>query len=88
MHWDMYGKTQSDATDKVKVFMQQMIPHHQNAVNMAKVILRQATQTELKNAGQEMGGTDSEPSATPGPDNHNHDMTRDGPPQPVRHTPA
>ena len=58
MHWDMYGKTQSDATDKVKVFMQQMIPHHQNAVNMAKVILRQATQTELKNAGQEMDEDD------------------------------
>ena len=58
MHWDIYGKTQSDATDKVKVFMQQMIPHHQNAVNMAKVILRQATQTELKNAGQEMDEDD------------------------------
>ena len=26
---------------------------------------------QKKNAGQEMGGTDSKPSATPGPDNHN-----------------
>jgi hypothetical protein len=58
MHWDMYGKTQSDATDKVKAFMQQMIPHHQNAVNMAKVILKQATQAELKKAGQEMDEDD------------------------------
>ena len=27
--------------------MQQMIPHHQNAVNMAKLLLKQSTQAEI-----------------------------------------
>lgn len=46
MHWDMYTETTPDS-DKIVTFMQQMIPHHQNAVNMAKLLLKLATQAEI-----------------------------------------
>lgn len=46
MHWDMYTETTPNS-DKIVTFMQQMIPHHQNAVNMAKLLLKQATQSEI-----------------------------------------
>ena len=35
----MLSDTTMDSQDKVAVFMQQMIPHHANAVNMAKIVL-------------------------------------------------
>tara|TARA_B110000459_G_C16344217_1_gene373669 strand:+ start:128 stop:550 length:423 start_codon:yes stop_codon:yes gene_type:complete len=47
MHWDMYTETTPDS-DKIVTFMQQMIPHHQNAVNMAKLLLKHATSAEIK----------------------------------------
>jgi len=48
MHWDMYTET-SKHDDKIVSFMQQMIPHHQNAVNMAKLLLKHADQSDLDN---------------------------------------
>jgi hypothetical protein len=47
MHYEMYSETGPDEDDKVALFMQQMIPHHVNAVNMAKLLLKQSTQAEL-----------------------------------------
>ena len=47
MHWDMYGTTTANHASKIQTFMQQMIPHHQNAVNMAKLLLKQSTQAEI-----------------------------------------
>jgi len=41
MNYEMYSETTPDETDKVVLFMQQMIPHHANAVNMAKLLLKQ-----------------------------------------------
>eukprot|EP00964_Phaeocystis_antarctica_P010169 scaffold5575_cov66-Phaeocystis_antarctica.AAC.1 len=38
------GETSPDPAsdeDKIAAFMQQMLPHHENAVNMAKIILKQ-----------------------------------------------
>ena len=40
------GETSPDPAsdeDKIAAFMQQMLPHHENAVNMAKIILKQVT---------------------------------------------
>lgn len=42
MHYEMYSETTPDQEDNVALFMQQMIPHHVNAVNMAKLLLKQA----------------------------------------------
>ena len=42
MNTQMYAETSVDSGDKVATFMQQMIPHHLNAVNMAKLLLKQA----------------------------------------------
>ena len=47
MHRDMYAVTSADDDSKIVTFMQQMIPHHQNAVNMAKLLLKQATANEI-----------------------------------------
>ncbi len=47
MHYEMYSETAPDKEDKITLFMQQMIPHHVNAVNMAKLLLKQSTQAEL-----------------------------------------
>jgi len=41
MNYEMYSESTPDETDKVVLFMQQMIPHHANAVNMAKFLLKQ-----------------------------------------------
>merc|ERR1712176_1464244 len=46
MSWDMYVET-AKHDDKIVSFMQQMIPHHQNAVNMAKLLLKHADQSDL-----------------------------------------
>jgi len=41
MNPEMKTETSADHTDKVAVFMQQMIPHHQNAINMARTSQKQ-----------------------------------------------
>jgi len=48
MHYEMYSETTPNEDDKVALFMQQMIPHHVNAVNMAKLLLKQSTQEEIE----------------------------------------
>lgn len=40
MNSEMYSQTGPDESDPVAIFMQQMIPHHVNAVNMAKLLLK------------------------------------------------
>jgi len=47
MHWEMYSETEGNGDDKIVTFMQQMIPHHENAVQMAKLLLKHASQEEL-----------------------------------------
>merc|ERR1712157_191083 len=46
MHWDMYTET-AVHDDKIISFMQQMVHHHQNAVNMAKLLLKHVDQSDL-----------------------------------------
>ena len=55
MVWDMAGKTTADHTSDIQTFMQQMIPHHQNAVNMAKLLLKTKTSAELSTGAGEEG---------------------------------
>lgn len=43
MRADMLSQTSADHANKVAVFMQQMIAHHLNAVNMAKVLMKQVS---------------------------------------------
>jgi len=40
MHKEMMHETSIDEESKVVTFMQQMIPHHENAVNMAKSLMK------------------------------------------------
>jgi len=47
MHHEMYAQTSIDSDDKIVTFMQQMIPHHVNAINMAKLLMKHATPEEL-----------------------------------------
>jgi len=47
MFSEMNSETTADENDAIVTFMQQMIPHHINAVNMAKLILKETTQEEL-----------------------------------------
>ena len=50
MKKQMLGETSPDPAsdeERIATFMQQMIPHHENAVNMAKIILKQVTLTKL-----------------------------------------
>merc|ERR1719428_1555839 len=42
MNTNMKAYTSSDTHNKIVLFMQQMIPHHNNAVNMAKLLLQQS----------------------------------------------
>jgi hypothetical protein len=41
MHKEMMYETSVDEESDIVTFMQQMIPHHENAVNMAKLLLKQ-----------------------------------------------
>jgi len=41
MHKEMLQETSADEGSNIVTFMQQMIPHHENAVNMAKLVLKQ-----------------------------------------------
>jgi len=43
MHKEMYNETSGNNESKIVTFMQQMIPHHENAVNMVKLLLKQAS---------------------------------------------
>jgi plastocyanin len=47
MKTEMHAQTSPDHTDKIAVFMQQMIPHHKNAINMAKLLLKQETAANI-----------------------------------------
>merc|ERR1711935_648564 len=47
MHKEMKMETTADGNNEIVTFMQQMIPHHVNAVNMAKIVMKQSTQEEL-----------------------------------------
>jgi len=58
MNYEMFSETESDSDDKVVTFMQQMIPHHENAVNMAKLLLKHATPEELATVDEEGGFED------------------------------
>jgi hypothetical protein len=48
MHKDMYSATTPDHHDLVAVFSEQMVPHHTNAVNMARLLLIVATEEGLE----------------------------------------
>merc|ERR1712147_565532 len=41
MHKEMFSETSIDEESNVVTFMQQMIPHHENAVNMAKLLMKE-----------------------------------------------
>jgi hypothetical protein len=47
MKTNMHSYTTADHSDKIAVFMQQMIPHHKNAINMAKSLLKQAPAADI-----------------------------------------
>jgi len=47
MHKEMYTATTADHHDHLAVFMQQMIPHHTNAVNMARLLLKFPDEEEM-----------------------------------------
>mmetsp|Transcript_35713 Transcript_35713/g.94625 ORF Transcript_35713/g.94625 Transcript_35713/m.94625 type:complete len:569 (-) Transcript_35713:41-1747(-) len=59
MKTDMTQDTSPDQVNKVAVFMQQMIPHHQNAVNMARIQLKQVPAAEIYAAIEGGGFTDA-----------------------------
>jgi hypothetical protein len=42
MKENMHSYTSEDHSNEMAVFMQQMIPHHKNAINMVKVLMKQA----------------------------------------------
>jgi hypothetical protein len=42
MKENMHSYTSADHSNEMAVFMQQMIPHHKNAINMVKVLMKQA----------------------------------------------
>ena len=58
METEMLSHTSVDHADKVAVFMQQMIPHHVNAVNMARILLAQVDSSTIDAAFEEGGLTD------------------------------
>merc|ERR1719174_2371749 len=47
MKTNMHRHTTADHSDKIAVFMQQMIPHHKNAINMAKSLLKQVPAADI-----------------------------------------
>jgi len=53
MHHDMAISVPSTSTSKFATFARQMIPHHQNAVSMAKALLKHHTATDYPAAGTE-----------------------------------
>merc|ERR1719161_1936042 len=57
MNRDMKSYTKADQEDKVAIFMEQMIPHHENAVNMAKILLKHVPAAKITAAIDEDGLT-------------------------------
>jgi uncharacterized protein (DUF305 family)/plastocyanin len=57
MNQDMKSYTKADQEDKVAIFMEQMIPHHENAVNMAKILLKHVPADKITSAIDEDGLT-------------------------------
>jgi plastocyanin len=53
MKTNMHRHTTADQSNKVAVFMQQMIPHHKNAINMAKLLLKQVSEADITAAMDE-----------------------------------
>merc|ERR1719331_2842664 len=53
MKTNMHSYTTADHSDKIAVFMQQMIPHHKNAINMAKLLLKQVPAADITAAMEE-----------------------------------
>jgi len=53
MHHDMAVSVPSTSTSKFATFARQMIPHHQNAVAMAKVLLKLGTSDDYPASGTE-----------------------------------
>jgi hypothetical protein len=47
MKSDMHAHTSPDHGNEIAVFMQQMIPHHNNAINMAKLLLKHETPANI-----------------------------------------
>jgi hypothetical protein len=47
MHVEMMEQTTGDSDNMVAVFVQQMLPHHINAINMAKMLLKQEDPAKL-----------------------------------------
>lgn len=58
MSREMKDGTAPDSTDPVAVFMQQMIPHHVNAIQMSKLILKQVSPPAITAALDDDGMTD------------------------------
>jgi uncharacterized protein (DUF305 family) len=58
MKTTMHSSTSADHSDKIAVFMQQMIPHHKNAINMAKLLLKLVPAKDITAAMDEDGLTD------------------------------
>merc|ERR1719316_2235743 len=57
MNKDVKAYTKADQQDKVAIFMEQMIPHHENAVNMAKILLKHVSAAAITAAIDEDGLT-------------------------------
>ncbi|CAE8602898.1 unnamed protein product [Polarella glacialis] len=55
MNREMTTLTSPDSASKVATFMQQMIPHHENAINSARIVLKQVPMADI-NAAMEDGG--------------------------------
>ena len=47
MHYEMYSETTGNGDDKIVSYMQQMIPHHENAVQMTKLLMKHSSQDNL-----------------------------------------
>jgi uncharacterized protein (DUF305 family)/plastocyanin len=58
MKSEMLAYTSADHSDKVAVFMQQMIPHHQNAVSMSKILMQMVPAADITAAMDDDGLTD------------------------------
>jgi uncharacterized protein (DUF305 family) len=50
MNLDMKSQTTANHADKVAIFMEQMIPHHLNAVYMSKLLLNQVSESDINAA--------------------------------------
>merc|ERR1719321_2600218 len=58
MNKHMKEDTSPDPTNKLALFCQQMIPHHINAISMAKILLKTVSASDITAAMEEDGLTD------------------------------